>query len=281
MKHIIFFSILCSIVGISICTYVVSMLPPSSIIKESSTGLLVGWNLKYMLSEHEMMLLVFPDVESWRLCVSGEIEDLQNMTYKFDGSSIELLEPGSFFSGMYSDKDDRVSPVTAVFDLSWRLFAQKNGEDDYLIDSGGYRGDAHQGVFFPEELPSVHHAGYVHWKFYFTDLDSVFKETGDGWYLIRLNSHLKYSFYSWSGNWTTEEIDYTFFTLNCTYVDGKHTWMEIYYPIPLFVKVVQITHPILMRFKLNANTVVGTGATLSIISSGGYYYHSKRQKKQT
>jgi len=240
-----------------------------------------------MLSEHEMMLFVFPDVDRLRMIVSGDeplrahLEDPQNMTYEFDGSSIELLEPGGFFCGMHSDRNNEVSPVTAVFDLSWRLFAQKNGEDDYLIDSGSRKGDAHQGAFFPEELSSADSGGHVHWKLNFSHLDSVFKENGDGWYLITMNGHLKYSFYSWSGNWTTEEIDYTFFTINCTYVDGRHTWMEIYYPIPLFVKAVQITHPILMGFKLNASTVVGAGATLSIISGSGYYYYSKKQRKPT
>jgi hypothetical protein len=263
------------------------MLPPSSIVKEASTGLWVGWSLKFMLSEHEMMLFVFPDVDRGRVIVTGDeplrahLEDPQNMTYKFDGSSIELLERGAFFSGMHSDRNDKVSPVTAVFDLSWRLFAQKNGEDEYLIDSGSHEGGAHQGAFFPEELASAHSSGHVHWKLNFSDLDSVFKEHGDGWYLITMNGHLRHSFYSWSGNWTTEEIDYTFFTINCTYIDGAHTWMEIYYPLPLFVKTVQITHPLLVGFKLNASTVVGVGVTLSVISSGGYYYYLKKQKKPT
>lgn len=238
-----------------------------------------------MVSEQELMLHVFPDVESWRLIVVGEepIDDTQNMTYKFNGSNIGLLESASFFSGLYSDKNHKLSPLMAEFDLSWRLSAQKNGQHDYLIDSGRFKGNAWQGAFLPKEiqLPTAND-GYVNWKFYLTDLDSIFKENGDGWYLITMNSHLKYSFYSWSGNWTSKELDYTFFTINCTYVDSKHTWMEIYYPMPLFVRVVQITHPILMWFKLNTNTVAGTGVVLSIISCGGYggyYHHSKRQKK--
>jgi hypothetical protein len=228
--------------------------PQSFLLKESSTSLVI---------EHPLILIRDGsrgvgvsilghsfDPPGIREFVSRVYHNLPGYRIDLDGSDVTSMRTKTLYF-INRSEGDRISPVAAIFALSWKVEGQGD-HGSVVVDSGEFNGRIYDSSLYglPKDMETYTDTitGDDTVVLNLSEIDSVFA-VGNGSYNLVMKGVVNYTLISLSGQSVSNKRNYTIFEAEIDYLNGTRRNLRLFYPSNFFTENVRITHPIIVRIK--------------------------------